>query len=154
MFLFFGITPKTKRYGFVSSYCDVHGGPAQHELSSYRSWFKLFFVLSLFPVGRERHLLTCSQCGAMYDVAPEEARRLATQAEDIDVTMAGGGFGGGLLRQMFGGSGFGGHDNPERRDRSVPPEPYPSAEDEFRTTPYASPDEPMRVRSKRMDDGG
>lgn len=84
MFLFFGIGPRTKRYGYVHLQCDVHGSPAQQELSSYRSWFKLFFFLPVFPVGRERHLLTCSQCGAQFEVSAQEARQLASQAGNFD----------------------------------------------------------------------
>lgn len=166
MFLFFGITPKTKRYGFVQSFCDVHGGRAQHELSSYRSWFKLFFFLALFPVGRERHLLTCSECGAAFEVAPDEAAQLAARAQDIDVPMAGGmgGFGGGLLGQIFGGRGGGGatdERSADGRDRFAG-DPYPpesahqeaeEADDTYRTTPRATPEEPLRIQSKRLDRG-
>jgi len=153
MFLFFGITPKTKRYGFVSSFCDAHGGHAEHELASYRSWFKLFFFLPLFPVGRERHLLTCSECGAAYELSSEEAQQLAAQARDINVPMAGG-FGGGRLGQLFGGAPAAA---PQRNPKA---EPYPKGDahvsdedDVYRTTPRPAPDQPMRVRSRRLDRG-
>jgi hypothetical protein len=80
MFLFFGITPRTRQLGFVMSYCNAHGGTARHELASYRSWFKLFFFLPLFPVGRERHLLTCTACGATYEVSAEQVHQLTGYA--------------------------------------------------------------------------
>lgn len=81
MFLFFGISPKIRRYGSVLLECQVHGGRAMHELASYRSWFKLFFFLPLFPVGRERHLLTCSQCGAAQEISANEAQQLSAGAD-------------------------------------------------------------------------
>jgi hypothetical protein len=80
MFLFFGITPRTRQLGFVLSYCTAHGGTARHELASYRSWFKLFFFLPLFPVGREHHLLTCTACGATYEVSAEQVQGLTAYA--------------------------------------------------------------------------
>lgn len=168
MFLFFGISPKTKRYGFVRLQCEVHGGLAQHELSSYRSWFKLFFFLSLFPVGRERHILTCSECGTQYEVSPQEAQQLAAQAQDIDIPMTDTGFGGGMLGQVFGGGMRGQSDGrfeqPYPNEQRYPSEQrYPNdqsqgaahpsgADDEvYRTTPRPAPDQPMRVRSRRLD---
>lgn len=158
MFLFFGITPKTKRYGFVMTHCGAHGGQAYHELASYRSWFKLFFFLPLFPVGREHNVLTCSECGMSYEVDAAEAQQLAAQArQDVDVPMAGGLFGGGgLLGQFFGG-GAGGGDHRENRatgyDRYQDPYPTDGYGDDIPVTPAQAPIDPMRVQSKRLDRG-
>ena len=79
-FLFFGISPKTIRHGFVVHDCRVHGGSSWHELTTRRSYFTLFFVLRIFPVGGRHELLTCTTCGATWQLPPGEAMRLQAQA--------------------------------------------------------------------------
>lgn len=93
MFLFFAISPRSRRHGYVLMHCDVHRGDAWQELASYRSWFKLLFFLPLFPVGREKHTLTCTECGATYLVDADEARRLGSRARPDVMPMTGDGAG-------------------------------------------------------------
>jgi hypothetical protein len=95
MFFFFGISPKTTRHGFVMHDCPVHGGAAWHELLTQRSYFTLFFVLRLFPVGGRHDLLTCTQCGATWELPRAEASRLQAQARpDVGIPRRGSMLGG------------------------------------------------------------
>jgi hypothetical protein len=82
VFFIFGITPKTKRYGAGLRYCDVHRGRAWHELMSMRSWFNLFFFLKLFPIGRERLLAACTECGVTYELSRGEFDTLVAQTQN------------------------------------------------------------------------
>ncbi len=101
MFFFFGISPKTTRHGFVMHTCTVHGGVAWHELLSRRSFFTLFFVVRLFPVGARHDLLTCTSCGATWQLARDEADRLQREARtDVGVPRRGSVLGG-LLTDVF-----------------------------------------------------
>lgn len=110
MFFFFGISPKTQRHGYVMQDCRVHGGSAWHALLTRRSWFTLFFFLPVFPLGGRHDLLSCTNCGATWELPPAEARRLATQAR-TDVSP--GGATGGLLSDLL-------------RSWSTPPSPASS----------------------------
>ena len=83
MFFFFGISPKTIRHGFVMHDCRVHGGSSWHELLTQRSYFTLFFLLRLFPVGGAHELLTCTTCGATWQLPAAEAGRLQAQAQTV-----------------------------------------------------------------------
>lgn len=182
MFLFFGISPKTKHHGFVRQQCQVHRGESWMELVSQRSWFNLFFFLKLFPIGRGHHLLTCSECGATFELEEHEAVEMARTARtDVDVPQRGGLFGGFPFGGFFGGGDpyagqqqRGGH----RQDQYAPDqytadpypqdqyrtEPYPSdrpagqfADAPYADAPYAEPaqsdEPPVRVQSRRLDRG-
>ncbi|MCU1679054.1 MAG: hypothetical protein JWM93_3812 [Frankiales bacterium] len=125
MFFFFGISPKTVRHGFVMHDCTVHGGSAWHQLVTQRSYFTLFFVLRLFPVGGRHDLLTCTTCGATWQLPTAEAERLKSQARaDVGVTPRKSAFGG-LLTDVM-------------RSWSPPPSPASSG--------------PRRVQAERLDD--
>lgn len=154
MFLFFGISPKTKHYGFVRQHCQVHGSESWMELVSQRSWFNLFFFLKLFPVGRGHHLLTCTDCGATYELDEHEAVAMArTARQDVDVPRRSGGMFGGFPFGGFfgGGSGYGAQGD-RAYEQTYSTDPYPPGDN-----PYADPQvvegEPVRVRSKRLDRG-
>ena len=93
MFFFFGISPKTIRHGFVMHDCRVHGGSSWHELVTQRSYFTLFFLVRVFPVGGRHDLLTCTTCGVTWQLPPAEAMRLQGQAR-TDTGPTSGGMGG------------------------------------------------------------
>ena len=84
MFLLFGISPKIKRHGFVMRHCSVHRHDAWHELVTQRSWFNLFFVLKLFPIGREHHVISCTECGVAYELDDAEMAQLSAQTVTED----------------------------------------------------------------------
>ncbi|MDQ1679236.1 MAG: zinc-ribbon family [Frankiaceae bacterium] len=98
MFFFFGISPRTVRHGAVQHHCSVHGGTAWHELITRRSYFTLFFVLRIFPVGARHDLLTCTVCGATWQLPRAEAESLAAQARTDVGPAAGRGILNDLLR--------------------------------------------------------
>jgi hypothetical protein len=97
MFFFIGISPRIVRHGAVQHQCPVHGGTAWHELVTRRSYVTLFFVFRLFPVGARHDLLTCTVCGATWQLPRAEAEALAAQAR-ADV---GPGAGRGMLNDLL-----------------------------------------------------
>ena len=126
MFLFFGISPKTTRHGFVMHDCRVHGGTAWSELLTRRSYFTLFFLVKIFPVGARHDLLTCTTCGATWQLPRAEAVRLHAQAQtDVGLPKRGSVMGGLFIDAMRSWS-----------------QPGP---------PSAAPSGPQRVQAERLD---
>ena len=149
MFFFFGISPKTIRHGFVMHDCRVHGGSSWHELTTQRSYFTLFFVLRVFPVGGRHELLTCTTCGATWQLPPAEAMRLQAQAR-TDTGPTAGGIGG--MRR--GGSMFGGVMGDVMRQwaqQTNSPGPPPTGASNSTSASTAGERGPRSVRAERLD---
>lgn len=72
MFLIFGMSPRQRlltTVAFVCSFCGLHTTQDVHERSNR---FSLFFI-PLFPVGRRRFSVTCSNCGGTTELTEHQA---------------------------------------------------------------------------------
>ncbi|WP_320064970.1 zinc-ribbon domain-containing protein [Micromonospora sp. RTGN7] len=74
MFFIFGLRTRVDRSGVVQQMCRNCGNHAAQVISRRSTKFTLFFI-PLIPV-RTRYVQQCSFCGAQYDIAKAEARRL------------------------------------------------------------------------------
>lgn len=73
--LFFGTRARRRvidQGTFDCPYCLV---PRSYERVASRTWFHLFWVLTLFPVGSERESVRCTVCGGEW--APHALTRSA-----------------------------------------------------------------------------
>ncbi|MBP6553928.1 MAG: zinc-ribbon domain-containing protein [Vitreoscilla sp.] len=68
MIFIFGITPKQTASKIGEFTCPICQAASTYQWRSQRSYVSVFF-LPLFPVGKERHILQCTQC---HTVLPEK----------------------------------------------------------------------------------
>ncbi|MCL3861568.1 hypothetical protein [Actinotalea sp. K2] len=62
MILFFGTRVRRRVLGVGSFRCPFCLEPRRYEHLEQRTWFHLFWVLTLFPVGPPRESVRCSVC--------------------------------------------------------------------------------------------
>ncbi len=78
MFLIFGIGVSESPLATPFVRCETCGNQAAHRLTKHTRRFSLFFI-PLFSVGT-KYFDTCTACGRIREVSPDEAETAASQA--------------------------------------------------------------------------
>ncbi|MEU6073282.1 zinc-ribbon domain-containing protein [Micromonospora sp. NPDC047074] len=74
MFFIFGLRTKVSRSGVMRQVCRNCGNDVAQVITRRSTKFSLFFI-PIIPI-RTRYVQQCTFCGAQYDIAASDARRL------------------------------------------------------------------------------
>jgi hypothetical protein len=82
VFIIFGFKRKPHRLATILAFCTVCQATAAQELSSVRTFFRLFFV-PLMPLPTS-YRTSCRACATATTVSAEQADRLLASAPHVD----------------------------------------------------------------------